>query len=1086
MRATALVAAVVAALIGGSLLTVDDSFVRRSVSCDLRSGAGCFADPTALEPSAIGLTRWRAGVDLVATLGPLAPGDVLKLALCAPDGPQKIALWVDDTEVARLRVDRRWRQHEVTTPTAGHTVLLRRLDDSGPGIDLSRLSVANTIGHASGVFAAAVRSDLAPVGQRRQRVDSEALLVAVPLALAILLAGLARRRDAAWSAACREAARGLAPAAVVVTLLALITVVTPYRVSCPTRTLLTAIVVVTVLTLAVSERHRLAATARRAAAALAAMLPGLVASPLLCPESWRPATARAVAAGWLLLVGSVAIMLLPRSPFEWDEMLFLQAMEHFDVPSHSPHPPGYPLFVASGRLVNALVGDPSRSLQLVSVVGALLTALGMALAMRRLGAPRAAVAMASLLLVVTPAFAFHANVGMADALATGLASLALWACAAALAAAGTGPWLVAAAAFTALAAGTRPQVGAALIGPGVWIIASAVRARRWRDLALAASTFLGVSAACWLPVVALSGWARYRRALLQVADWIARNEAAGHLPEASLDLLADAWLVRPFGSAACAGLLWALVVAGGIGWWRAGHRRVALVAALSTGGYLLVASWQLHLHTSVRYVNPALPGLAILVAGVATLRRPLLRRALIVATIVLALLQASWGAPVYLLRAREAAPVWSTLAWIRGKADPGATQVVYHGAIRPHVLHLLSDLSPAPLAHDSPQALALAGQSVWEVGPTSWIGDDAVLHHEVWSNPVLRRLSRDRYLDCAVAQRSPTAVPALTQPLPTGRWTATARQTCRLRPGSDPACLRVTAFAGGLELARGGRPVVTLATGSQAELPLAAATDERLELVPTSGRAELQTDLVTGGGALGAAAQWLVPAVAHAAGYAGGSWQSDLELSNSSHRVASCRLTLLPGGDEAAPPTSALLPVPAGGRLVLRDVVALVFAAQGSGAVAVAAGGPAHAGFRTKQDKQAPGRRWSVALPAAAAASLVDAEHPGAVDLPHADDGSPTRLNLGVANPGATAASVVAAAEVGALGGVRETFVTVPPRSYRTLSLPAAWRGARLSVRVTPPGAQVLAHVSVVEQQSGRWSFLPLAPSPARAPETSP
>ena len=158
----------------------------------------------------------------------------------------------------------------------------------------------------------------------------------------------------------------------------------------------------------------------------------------------------------------------------------------------------------------------------------------------------------------------------------------------------------------------------------------------------------------------------------------------------------------------------------------------------------------------------------------------------------------------------------------------------------------------------------------------------------------------------------------------------------------------------------------------------------------------------------------------------------------------------------------------------------------GAGAGAGAGAGPPLAVYSTMHHILADGRRWSVAIPSATAASLVDAEHPGAVDLPHADDGSPTRLNLGVANPGATAASVVAAAEVGALGGVRETFVTVPPRSYRTLSLPAAWCGARLSVRVTPPGAQVLAHVSVVEQQSGRWSFLPLAPSPARAPETSP
>jgi hypothetical protein len=169
---------------------------------------------------------------------------------------------------------------------------------------------------------------------------------------------------------------------------------------------------------------------------------------------------------------------------------------------------------------------------------------------------------------------------------------------------------------------------------------------------------------------------------------------------------------------------------------------------------------------------------------------------------------------------------------------------------------------------------------------------------------------------------------------------------------------------------------------------------------------------------------------------------------------------------------------------VLRDVVALVFAADGAGAVAVAADGPDLAVRSTMHHVRPDGRRWSVEIPAANAADLIDSAHPGGVELPPEDPATPSRVNLGVANPGTTVAWVLATAEAGILGGV--TPLTVPPRSYRHLSLPAAWRGAHVSLRVTPPAAQVLAHVSVVEQQSGRWAFLPIAGSPAPVPATEP
>jgi len=71
----------------------------------------------------------------------------------------------------------------------------------------------------------------------------------------------------------------------------------------------------------------------------------------------------------------LAVALLSRLPLlsisidEVDSANFVNALTHgYDIPQLRPHPPGYPVYVFMGRLVNAVVGDPLRSLTLLSAV----------------------------------------------------------------------------------------------------------------------------------------------------------------------------------------------------------------------------------------------------------------------------------------------------------------------------------------------------------------------------------------------------------------------------------------------------------------------------------------------------------------------------------------------------------------------------------------------------------------------------------------------------------------------------------------------------------------------------------------------
>jgi hypothetical protein len=61
-----------------------------------------------------------------------------------------------------------------------------------------------------------------------------------------------------------------------------------------------------------------------------------------------------------------------QSLWDWDEVLFVHAMRSYDVTLHHPHPPGFPLFIALGRIVRLAAGDEFRSLQTINLLAGML------------------------------------------------------------------------------------------------------------------------------------------------------------------------------------------------------------------------------------------------------------------------------------------------------------------------------------------------------------------------------------------------------------------------------------------------------------------------------------------------------------------------------------------------------------------------------------------------------------------------------------------------------------------------------------------------------------------------------------------
>jgi hypothetical protein len=335
----------------------------------------------------------------------------------------------------------------------------------------------------------------------------------------------------------------------------------------------------------------------------------------------------------LLVVSRFA--LLPAGPWEWDETLFARGLLSFDLPSHFPHPPGFPLWMALGWVMLHLVGDPLLGFQLLSAAASCLCLFPLAALGRRV-APAPVAAAASLAVLFIPGVWLHAGRGFTD---TASAFLALWA--AALAVWGlhgrraTGFTLLVAAAIL-----IRPI----LLPPLALLwLAGATTVRPARRLVPGVLLSLAATAAAITGLVLAQGsWAGFASAFLTHASTHARN-LVEHNPGGVLDL----GLVKGVGGPWLAAGLAVLAALGIVVWARRAGRRSAVAWAVILAVTAIQLVW-LQNRRFPRYAVPVDMAVAPLLAGVAAAVAP---PALAAGT--LAALGASWAVRSYPLVAEQ-------------------------------------------------------------------------------------------------------------------------------------------------------------------------------------------------------------------------------------------------------------------------------------------------------------------------------------------------------------------------------------------------------------------------------------------------
>ena len=211
--------------------------------------------------------------------------------------------------------------------------------------------------------------------------------------------------------------------------------------------------------------------------------------------------ADAAAAGGLALAGALTRLPFVReTPANWDAVQFALAIDRFDLHLHQPHPPGYILYVALGRALNAAVGNPPVALSLLSVLfGAIALPLLYLLAVRVFD-DRAIAWGAALLVGASPLALYYGATGLTyvPEMALGIAvALAAWHVRAL-------PRPAEAALLGALlgvAGGVRQTALVVLLPLCVWALWHAP----WRSRAAFGGALAAMCAAWAVPLVAASG-----------------------------------------------------------------------------------------------------------------------------------------------------------------------------------------------------------------------------------------------------------------------------------------------------------------------------------------------------------------------------------------------------------------------------------------------------------------------------------------------------------------------------------------------------------------------------------------------------
>jgi hypothetical protein len=311
-----------------------------------------------------------------------------------------------------------------------------------------------------------------------------------------------------------------------------------------------------------------------------------------------------------LVCAATRFLAMAKTLWDWDEALFCLGMRSYDVTAHHPHPPGFPVYIALGRIVRTIIPNDFRALQAVNLIAAMLVFPAIFFLARELRLPFLTATIAAALCAFFPNVWFYGGGAFSD-----IPSLVLVVFAVAFLFRGcrdANAYLIGAA-LLALAAGIRPQNFLIGLAPGV--LATWYRARAaWRDVVFAALVgAITVTAAFGGAIAATGGTKPYFDAAREHGEYITRIDSFRSPNRPPLWRLFDRFFIKQYQSLALSfitSILVAVSIAGAI----AARDRGLGWLALSFGPFAILAWMMLDRYSINRFSIGYCPLFAILAA----------------------------------------------------------------------------------------------------------------------------------------------------------------------------------------------------------------------------------------------------------------------------------------------------------------------------------------------------------------------------------------------------------------------------------------------------------------------------------------
>lgn len=424
-------------------------------------------------------------------------------------------------------------------------------------------------------------------------------------------------------------------------------------------------------------------------------------------------------------------------------MLFSLALRDYNVAVHHPHPPGFPLFIAAGKVLSLFGLSDFRALQAVTLIGGILLFPAMFVLARELRFSPATSGAAALVLAFLPNVWFFSETAFSDVPSL---TLVVAACALLLRGCRNERAYIAGALVLAVSIGFRPQNLAIGLVPGLMATWCQIQARRFNLIGGAAlAAVVVIVAAYGGAIYATGGWGSYRHAVAVHERYIRTTDSFTSPTRPALFRVSDDFFVRPFRAGIINNVM---VILAALSMLVSIVRvRWPVLLAMATFGPFVILAWLLLDYLSAsRFSIAYMPMVALLsVDGIEILstatRWPRAMFATFTAALVTALVL--WTLPVVRIPARELSPPMQAITWIREHVDP-RTATIYVAAMTPHATYGLPDYRVVPL---NVRERVRVPPNAWFLKEGSSIAGS---HTFRWPRGKLWSVARHRYFEVSV------------------------------------------------------------------------------------------------------------------------------------------------------------------------------------------------------------------------------------------------------------------------------------------------------------------------------------------------